>query len=160
MEILKKYILLGIISVLFVYGSLILIKNYAERDIVRKDESYIDSYIAEIKTANLEDYLLETPDVIIYFTDKQLEDDFIDDLVTMLANQHLLSETVYLEKDLLEVKDIEKIELLLAFNYQNFSKFDFLIFVRDFEVVEYFILEEKQVQTLNDLIIDQGYGND
>lgn len=159
MENLRNYFILGLVSVVFVFLSLEIIKNYAQKDQVNQDAAFIDNFISEIKVANLNDYLLETPDTIIFFTDKQMPKETVGELVEVFANYNLLNEMVYINKSLFVENDDKKIKKLFDFDYDELIEHEFIIVIKDFVVIDHFIFNG-EIEDFEDFIKFKEYGND
>ncbi len=153
----KNYLLLGIISIGFVWLTLFLIKEYSEAEKKVEEESFIDNLVPEVKVANLDDFLLETPDVIIIFTDKKQEKDFMLEVVNLFAQQNILNEVIYINRLDLSEKDKEKIKALID---HEIDQNDYVLFVHDFLVENKYSLFDRDIEGLRNFIETKGYNID
>ncbi len=135
MESAKNYLMLIIISILFIFFSVFIIREYAETK-VEDEVNIFENSIPEIKIANLDDYLLETPDLIFILSDKDGSETIGEELVKILSEQNLLTETVYMDKADLEDSDWNIINNIFKVDIEKAKEKDILILVHDFEVTD------------------------
>ncbi len=100
----KNYLIWIFTTIIFIVISLYVIINYANRP--DNNEKTLDAEISEIKIANLDDFLLETPDIIIWFYSSQ-DDDLTKELINFFNEKNIIQEIVYLNINNFEEEDIE-----------------------------------------------------
>ncbi len=153
----KNYLLLGIVSIAFVWLSLFLIKEYSEAEKRIDEDSFIDNFVPEVKITNLNDFLLETPDVIIIFADKNQEKDFIVEMVNLFAQQNILDKVIYIDRIVLTEKDQKKVKGLID---HEIEQNDYILFVHDFIVEDKYSLQDQDLDGLREFIEIKGYNID
>lgn len=133
MEKIKNYVILLIVSGLFIWLAWGLITQYAK---IKESEelNLMGAEIAEIKPMDLKDFLLETPDVIVLLivADESAE---LNQLKDFLASNNLLQQSVYLNLNISATDKITAVEENLDVSYQTVKEQNTILIIDDFATV-------------------------
>lgn len=148
----KNYILLGLLALVTVIGVFYLAKWYRTNKEYQINNTLMKGVISEVKSEELENYLSENPNILIYFTSSSNQDikGFEKSLKKKISKEDLTKEIVYLDLDTIQDTNFYATfkknyfdENLKAKNVELLSIPNLLI-IRDGEVID--ILYKRNMQ--------------
>ncbi len=142
----KNYIFLTLITVVFVLVSWFLINSYADSQ--KAAEGSLDLPVAEIKVANLDDFLLETPDVVLWFGNQE-DEELIFEFVNFFKEENMVSEVVFLNVKELTESEKKYIEDNFVLNIEKLLKQMHFLVINDFEIIGKHTIENGEYDLYN-----------
>ncbi len=141
----KNYIILLLVSILFIFLTWWLISQYAQS----KEEQtfFLQHEIAEIKATNLENYLLETPNTIILLIFDS-EEELLTELAMFLSEHNIVQNTVYLDLNKVTEEDITRIEDNLQVSFAIIENQNLILVIDDFVIVDKTNITDDEVKLL------------
>ncbi|MBQ9181730.1 MAG: hypothetical protein IJ134_03760 [Bacilli bacterium] len=158
MRPIKNYIIACVIVVITVFLTLYLKKMYEvnnKSDLEKNEISY----------SSLENYLYENPEVIIYFKNGNIKQNFDEEFIDVINDNSLLNQTVYI--DVSELSENDKSDFYSKY-CSNFTNKDSLysvpniVLVKDKKVVAVFnqFYPDLNSQNISSFLISNGWLND
>ena len=147
----KNYIIVLIITLATLIGLYALVKIYSDSKTLN-EENYLD-YLSQIMPEELENYLIENHDCLIYITDSELTNKEIDIQVKKaLENNNYVNETVYINLNGIDDSAYDKISSY-GIEKTRITSNTFVI-IRNSKAVKTINLNSNNVKRLKDYIVN------
>lgn len=139
----KNYIYLGLLTIIVILICFLLMNAY-NKNSNKIYESVVKEVVSEIKYDDLENYLQENPDVVIYIYDntKKVNSVLEKDIKELLTKYHVQQYFVYMEKS-----------ELLARDYDLNSNNPIFIAYKDGKVSEILSKKEYKIKDIRNFLI-------
>jgi mevalonate kinase len=156
----KNYIIVAIISIatlLFV----IVMSNYLtkQREYIEQEERI--SYLAEIKEEELENFMIENHDIMIYLANSDIQNEELENKIkTVLEQNDFYKDTIYLDMKDLDEDFYQK----LALNYFDDNIIntkivtESILIIKNQKVIDIINITDDNIDNLTEIIQESFYG--